>query len=95
MDLLKPSYNIMEIAGFRSGKKMESIDRRAIDPPKKGPMSNEQKLILSKKKGVEHHRYGVKRTERELMLMRENHPKRKIEPAVKFSGGAEKLYINI
>jgi hypothetical protein len=65
----------------------------AHERPKKGPMSNEQKLILSK--GVEHHRYGVKRTERELMVMRENHPKRKIEPAVKFSGGAEKLYINI
>jgi hypothetical protein len=61
---LKPAYNVMEIAGFRSGKKI-----------KKEPMSNEQKLILSKKKGVEHHRYGVKHTEKTLTLMRENHPK--------------------
>ena len=58
----------MKIAGFRSGKKI-----------KKEPISNEQKLILSKKKGIEHHRYGVKHTEKELILMCENHPKRKIE----------------
>jgi len=67
IDLLKPTYNVMKIAGFRSGKKI-----------KKEPISNEQKLILSKKKGIEHHRYGVKHTEKELILMCENHPKRKI-----------------
>lgn len=67
IDLLKPAYNVMKIAGFRSGKKI-----------KKKPMSDEQKLILSKKKGVEHHRYGIKHTEKTLILMRENHPKTKI-----------------
>ena len=55
----------MKIAGYRSGKKKE-------------PMSKEQKLILSKKKGVEDHRYGIKHTEKRLILMRENHPKTKI-----------------
>jgi len=57
----------MKIAGFRSGKKRKT-----------GPMSDEQKLILSKKKGIEHHGYGIKRTEKELILMRDNHPKTKI-----------------
>jgi len=67
IDLLQPTYNVMLIAGFRSGVKRKSR-----------PMSEEQKLQLSKKKGKDHHSYGIKRTEKELIQMRDNHPKTKI-----------------
>jgi hypothetical protein len=60
LDFFKPAYNVIKIAGFRTG-----IKRNA--------MSDEQK-----KKGIEHHRYGIKHSERELILIRDNHPKTKI-----------------
>lgn len=52
------------MAGYRSGKRKE-----------RGPMSEEQKLKLSEKKGPLHHAFGKTRTEEELKLMRDNHPR--------------------
>lgn len=40
-------------------------------------MSDEQRLKLSLKKGEEHHCFGFKRPEDELIKMRDNHPKTK------------------
>jgi hypothetical protein len=51
MDTLNSEYNVMRIAGFRSGKRKEH-----------GAMSEEQKLKLSKKKGLDHYAYGKTRT---------------------------------
>jgi hypothetical protein len=61
---LNSEYNVMKIAGFRSGKIKE-----------RGPMSEEQKLKLSEKKGPNHHAFGKIRTEEELKLMRDNQPR--------------------
>lgn len=38
-------------------------------------MSEEQKLKLSEKKGPAHHAFGKNRIEKELNLMRDNHPR--------------------
>jgi hypothetical protein len=64
MDTLNPEYNIMRIAGYLSGIRKE-----------RGPMSEEQKLKLSEKKGPDHHCFGKPRTEEELTKMRNNHPR--------------------
>lgn len=66
MDELKPEYNVLLIAGVRTGKKI-----------RRPSMSEEQKEKLAKKRGAEHHRFGVIRPPEELQLMRDNHPKTK------------------
>lgn len=66
MDELKPEYNVLSTAGVRTGKKIKRIS-----------MSEEQKKKLAKKKGADHHRFGIQRTSEELILMRDNHPKTK------------------
>lgn len=66
IDILYPIYNIRQVAGFRSGKLI-----------KKNSLTEEHKLKLSLKRGVNHHNYGVKRTPEVINLMRDNHPKTK------------------
>lgn len=66
IDTLLPIYNIRQVAGFRSGK-----------PIVRQPMSEEHKLKLSLKRGINHHNYGIKRPSEVINLMRDNHPKTK------------------
>jgi hypothetical protein len=47
INLIKPVYNIMKEVGIRIRKKTK-------------PMSEEQKFRLSLKRGVEHHRFGIR-----------------------------------
>lgn len=66
IDSLLPIYNIRQVAGFRSGK-----------PIIKKSLSEEHKLKLSLKKGINHHNFGLKRPLEVINLMRDNHPKTK------------------
>lgn len=66
IDILHPIYNIRQVAGFRSGKQI-----------KKNSLTEEHKLKLSLKRGVNHHNYGIKRPPEVINLMRDNHPKTK------------------
>lgn len=66
IDSLLPIYNIRQVAGFRSDK-----------PIIKKSLSEEHKLKLSLKKGINHHNYGIKRPPEVINLMRDNHPKTK------------------
>lgn len=66
IDTLTPIYNIRQVAGFRSGK-----------PIVKTGLSEEHKLKLSLKRGIDHHNYGIKRPPEVIKLMRDNHPKTK------------------
>lgn len=66
IDTLEPLYNIRQVAGFRSGK-----------PIKKDSLTEEHKLKLSLKRGINHHHYGIKRPPEVINLMRDNHPKTK------------------
>jgi GIY-YIG catalytic domain-containing protein len=66
IDSLLPIYNIRQIAGFRSGKRIL-----------KKSLSEEHKLKLSLKRGIYHHSYGIKRPLEVIDLIRKNHPKTK------------------
>lgn len=66
IDNLIPIYNIRQVVGFRTGKKII-----------KGPLSESHKLKLSLKKGINHYNYGIKRPSETINLMRDNHPKTK------------------
>lgn len=66
IDTLYPIYNIRQVAGFRSGKLI-----------KKNSLTEEHKLKLSLKRGINHHNYGIKRPPEVINLMRDNHPKTK------------------
>lgn len=66
IDSLLPIYNIRQVAGFRSGKRII-----------KKSLSEEHKLKLSLKRGIDHHNYGIKRPLEVINLIRDNHPKTK------------------
>jgi hypothetical protein len=66
INTLRPYYNLRQVAGFRSGA-----------PIIRKPISEEHKIKLSLKRGVDHHNYGLKRPLEVIHLMRDNHPKTK------------------
>jgi GIY-YIG catalytic domain len=66
IDTLRPYYNIRQVAGFRSGA-----------PIIRQPISEEHKIKLSLKRGMNHHNYGLKRPLEVIHLMRDNHPRTK------------------
>lgn len=65
LDLLNPAYNVLKTAGLKDIKNPRN------------PMSEEQKTLLSLKRGKDHHRFGVKRKIEEIKKMRDNHSKTK------------------
>lgn len=65
IDELKPEYNILKKAGVRLKKVVKPL------------ISDQQKEKLARKRGITHHSYGKARSEKDLILMRDNHPKTK------------------
>jgi len=66
IDELNPAYNVCKTVGQKYNISI-----------KRNPMSDEQRLKLSLKKGKANHRYGIKHTKEALIKMRDNHPNTK------------------